>query len=221
MTTIQDTPGELSQRSKRSPRRRVMKLVVLPAAVIVLAAAGWAVSRQEQATQVAGFACVGDSTEAILPNDGTPPVEACQAQWQAGHMRQGVTTAPPLVACVNGGGAVEVIPAEGPDACDAAGMATWTEGPEYVAAGTAVRTAREAFHDRYAATGNACVTEQDWRSALESLLTGVPEWSLNTVSVESGRRCFDVGGIDPTTHTIRIIGVPGANSIGCDPRRGC
>lgn len=168
------------------------------------------------------FACVADGVTSVLPNDGTSPIDACRAQWESGAMVQGVTAAPPLAACLNDAGAVVVIPAEVPDPCEAASMGEWTEQAEYEVAGVAIRAALVSFHDRFNATGNACVTEQDWCRALEDHLG--PDhagWTLEVDQVEAGRRCFGLGSIDPTTLTVRLVGHPGNESIGCDPRTSC
>lgn len=135
-------------------------------------------------------------------------------------MVEGVTTAPPLAACVNSRSSIEVIVAERPHACEEAGMGEWTGQRDYEAVGAAVRAVRVSFHDRYDATGNGCATEQDWRAALDSQ-PGAEGWAIEVEQVEPDRRCFDPGSIDPTTRTINIIGVPGNYSIGCDPRTGC
>lgn len=222
MTMIGQATREASGNQEQHPRgRRAVKLLVVPAATVLLAAAGWAALRDE-ATEAAAFACVADGTTAVLPNDGTSPVEACRAQWEAGNMQPGVATAPPLVACVGDEGAVEVIPAEGSGACDAAGLGEWTRQPEYEEVGTAVREARVGFHDRYQAAGNGCATEQDWRAALDGVLeqAGSP-WRLEVNRVEPERRCFDIGSLNPATRTVVLVGVPGDYSIGCDPRTGC
>ncbi len=222
MTIIEATtavnPGP-QQRPRRPRRRRAVALIVAPVATAALAAAGWAVLRTE-ATEAHSFACVTDGVVTILPNDGTSPVEACKSAWESGAMIQGVTTAPPLVACVNEGGAVEILVDHGPDSCDSAGMGEWTGQAEYEAAGAAVRAALVSFHDRLESTGNACATEADWRAALREQ-TAVHGWTIEVNQVEPDRHCFDVGSIDPTTKTMTLIGHPGDDSIGCDPRTGC
>lgn len=219
MTTIEATRTANSQIPGRSRRRRVITLIGVPVAAVALAAAGWAVLYDEP-REVATIGCVADGVSSALVNDGTPPVEACRAEWEAGNMIEGVTTAPPLAACVNSRALIVVIEADRPDACEEAGMGEWTGDSEYGAVGAAVRAVRVSFHDRYDATGNGCATEQDWRTALGSQ-PGAESWIIDADQVESDRRCFDVGSIDPTNRTVTLIGVPGDYSIGCDPRTGC
>ena len=186
---------------------------------VALAAAGWAVLHDEP-REVAAFGCIADGVTAVLPNDGTPPVEACQAEWESGNMLEGVTNAPPLAACISSSALIEVIVAESPDACEQAGMSEWTGQADYATVGAAVRAVRVSFHDRYDATGNGCATEQDWRTALGAQ-PSVEAWTIDADQVEADRRCFDVGSIDPRKLTVTLIGVPGDYSIGCDPRTGC
>lgn len=215
---IDATPGG---DTRPEPRHRALRLLVVPAATLVLAAAGWVVLRHKS-TDAAAFACVADGVTAVLPNDGTSPIEACRAQWESGAMLRGVTAAPPLAACVNDAGAVMVISGEAPDPCEAADMGEWTGQAEYEAVGAAIRAALVSFHDRFNATGNGCATEQDWRRALEDHLGPADvRWTVEVDQVEPDRRCFGVGSIDPTTMTVRLVGHPGNESIGCDPRTGC
>lgn len=219
MTIIEATRTEDPQLPGRSRRRRVIALIGVPIAAVALAAAGWAVL-QEEPREVAAFGCVADGVTAVLPNDGTPPVEACRAAWESGQMLEGVTTAPPLAACVSASAVIEVIVAEGPDACEEAGMGQWTGQADYEKVGAAVRAVLVSFHDRFDATGNGCATEQDWRAAL-GRQPGAETWTIDADQVEANRRCFDVGSIDPRNLTVTLIGVPGDYSIGCDPRTRC
>lgn len=220
MTIIDQATDAAGHPSGPRRRRRALKLLVVPAAAL-LAAAGWAVLRDE-ATEAAAFACLADGVTAVLPNDGTPPVDACRALWEAGSMQEGVTTAPPLAACVSDPGVVVVIAAEEPDACEADGMGTWAGQADYEAIGAAVRGALVSFHDLARATGDRCATEADWRAALGDHLDGGDEgWHLEVDRVEPDRYCFGVGSIDPTTKTVTLLGHPGDESIGCDPRTGC
>lgn len=207
------------RRSRRARRQRTIALIAIPVVSVALAAAGWAVLHGE-ATEAHSFACVTDGVVTVLPNDGTSPIRACQAVWESGAMVQGVTTAPPLVACVSDRGSVEILVYGGADSCQRAGMAEWTGQAEYEVAGAAVRDALVSFHERLEATGNACATEADWRAALREQ-TEVRGWTIEVNQVEPDRHCFDVGSIDPTTKTMTLIGHPGDDSIGCDPRTGC
>ena len=200
-------------------RRRALTLIGVPVVAIGLAAAGWAVLH-EDAREAASFACLAEGVTAVLPNDGTPPVEACADLWESGGMVQGVTNAPPLAACVDGHSVVAVIEADGVDTCASAGMADWDDQPAYEAVGGAVRSVRTSLHDRFQATGNGCATEADWRSGLAGE-PGAEGWKVEVDQVESNRHCYDIGSVNPSTRTLTIIGVPGDYSIGCDPRTGC
>jgi hypothetical protein len=199
-------------------RRRAVALIAIPA-VVLLAAASWAMLR-EDAHEAAAFSCVADGVTAVLPNDGTPPVEACRHLWEAGGMASGVTTAPPLVACVRNHAAVVVIKGNGAKACESAGMTTWSDQPAYEAVGSALRAVRSSLHDRFARTGDGCATEADWRSGLANQ-TAARGWTIRVDQIEKSRSCYDVGSIDPAKRTVTIVGVPGNYSIGCDPRTGC
>lgn len=211
-----ETSTAAPKSGSRTHRRRLLALIAIPAAVAV-AAAGWAVL-SEEATEAATLACVADDVVAALPNDGTPPVDACRTAWERGAMVQGTTSAPRLVACVSSRGRIEVVEADD-RGCAARGMADWREQSEYIAAGQAVRSARESLHDRYKSTKNGCATVDDWRSRLGDILAA--GWQVEVLQVEASRRCYDVGRLDPIKRTVVVVGAPGDYSIGCDPRIGC
>lgn len=199
----------------------------VPALVLTLGAttaAGWAVLARD-ADDTVSFACTTSdgNVTSVLPNDGTSPVDACAAEWASGAMVSGVTTAPPLVACVQDGGAVTVIDGGGERACEVAGMAPWTDLADFEAVGRAVRSARVTLFDRLEQTGDACAEEGEWRELLATELAaeGAGPWTIETDQIEPGRRCYDVGEIRPGDRTLVLIATPGGHSIGCDPRTGC
>lgn len=223
MTFIESTTAETAAASpparRRRSRRRTVSLIAIPVASVLLIAAGWAVFHTE-AREAVSFSCVADDVTAVLPNDGTSPVEACRAVWQSSGMVSGITTAPPLVACLNDGAAVVVIEGDGPSDCESAGMGTWTDQPAYETAGAGVRAVLVSLHDRYIATGNGCATVKDWRSGLAEQ-PGTAGWTIDVDQIESSRHCYEVSSIDPTMRMITLIGSPGDYSISCDPRTGC
>lgn len=219
--TVIDAHQPTTNRRPRRQRRRLAALVALGTVTVGAAAAAAVVGGSEEATQAAAFACVADGVTAVLPNDGTPPVDACASMWEQGSMAEGVAAAPPLVACVNAKGAVEVVTGDGPSSCGDAGLVgPWAEEAEYAQVGEAVRTALISFHDRYQATGNGCATEADWRQALTPALAPTG-WNIELDLVEPDRHCIAFGSADPTTRTVTVIGVPDDYSIDCDPRTGC
>lgn len=201
----------------RNRRRRAATLVAVPVAATALAAAGWATLR-EAATEAAAFACVADGVTAVLPNDGTSPVDACASAWESGAMVPGVDAAPALAACVDDG-VVAVIEASGAEPCVAAGMALWAEQPAYEALGRAVRDVRIGLHDHFAATGDGCATVDDWHEGLGAQ-PGAAAAVVDAGSADTDD-CVDVATIDPATLTVDLVVVPGDHSIGCDPRTGC
>lgn len=201
------------------PRRRLVWVGVALAAMSAGAAA-WAVLSQPE--HGAAFSCEAPGVTAVLPNDGTPPIDACARLWERGEMVEGTRERPDLVACVTQRAAISVVRRGDVGSCEEAGMATWREEGVYLAVGRAVRDARIFFHDQAEEVGGGCVTAGQWKERLRHELATqeAGEWRLETNQIEPGRRCYDVAEINPVARTILIIGVPGAG-IGCDPRTGC
>lgn len=224
MAIIEASRTEPTEADRRPRRRRITWMVPAAAAVVSLtAAAAWATLRSEPAPEVHAFSCVSDEVDAGLGNEGLDPVEACKSQWESGSMKQGVTEAPPLVACVWSGGTIVVIEGADGQACEQAGMAVWAGGDDFTAVGDAVRDVRIALYDRAVATGNRCATEADWRDQLAPALASrdLAAWTIESNQVEPDRQCYDVGSIRPSDHIVEIIGVPGDDSGICDPRTSC
>lgn len=200
-------------------RRRLIGLIVAPIAVGALAAAGWALLRTD-ATNALSLSCVSGDVTAVIPHDGTPPIQACTELWRNGAMEPDTTTAPPLIACVDDSSTVAIIEGTNPIACQDADLTVWQDQPAYEAAGAAITEARTQLHARFDATGNGCATQDDWQTLL-SQQQGTNDWSITTDNTSANSRCFDIGTADPTTLTITLIPVPGDHSIGCNPRTGC
>lgn len=210
---------EQTEADRRRRRRRVTWMAPAAVAVVaVTAAAGWAVLRSESARDTAAFSCVAGDVDAGLPNEGTDPIAACKQLWE-----ESGGEAPPLIGCVSFYGGVIVIEGADEQACEAKGMAAWAGGDDFTTVGNAVREVRIGFHDRADATGNSCATEADWREQLGAALVerDLGEWTFDVNQVEPDRHCYDLAKVTPGERRIELVGVPGDNSIGCDPRTGC
>lgn len=213
------TTTPASQRTRR-PRRWLAATAVIATGAV--AAAGWAVT-QRDADDTAAFMCQGRGAMVVLPNDGTPPIDACRSVWAQGSIDPDARSAPPLVACVASTGTVVVIAETGDDTCATNGMSRWKDEADFTAVGAAIRDAKIDLHDRMATTGSGCASVADWRSRIMPSLNaaGVDGWTITSDRIEPDRNCFGVASIKPASRTIELIGVPGDHSIDCDPRTGC
>lgn len=223
MSFIENNPSNndqaIAETARSSKRRKVAALVAVPVAAALLAAAGWSVF-QSDASEASSFSCETDDVQAALPNFGGSPLEECATLWQSGGMVPGVTTAPSLVACLDGRSSVVVIEGANQSVCESRGMVAWKDQPEYEAAGQSVRKVLESLHDRYNETGNGCATVADWRSGLADQ-PGTQGWTVKVDQVDPSFTCYWPSSVDPTSRTVTILGQPGDFSISCDPRKGC
>jgi hypothetical protein len=200
-------------------RRRVLAIVAGPVAIAALAAAGWALTRTD-AREALSLACTTDGVTAVIPADGTPPIDACAQLWSVGAMDPRTSIPPPLVACVDHSGTVTVIEGASEAECDDRGLAAWTDQPAYEAAGRAITAVRVELHERFDETGNGCATASDWQTRLGRHPT-TSAWTVTVDATGPDGPCLDIAAADPTTRTITLRPVRGAYSIGCDPRTGC
>jgi hypothetical protein len=104
----------------------------VPAALLVLGAAAYAIVARHAEEVVNGIGCYAtadvraDTT--VAQADGRTPVAVCQGLWKQGVILPGITQAPPLVACVPAkGGAVWVFPG-GSGTCGRLGLAPLPPG---------------------------------------------------------------------------------------------
>ena len=212
--------------ASRSHRRRRVAIIAAPIVVIALAAATWAVTRTP-ATNAVMLSCNAKDVISVIPNDGTPPLEACADQWRTGVIKPDVHTAPPLVACVSHG-AVAVIPGRGAADCTKQNMTLWAgqagdhgtgskDRNDYRSVGAATQAVRYALFERFKRTGNYCATEHDWRSQLAAQ-PALHDWTITLVAPEyrGPGPCFDLADTDLGTRTIRLV-PRGKESFLCAP----
>lgn len=118
---------EAQARPRPRPRLRASRALLLaPIAALALAGAGYA-ALNDASSPSAGIEChpaasLG-SGGTVLADDGRRATEVCADAWRSGAV--GATAAvPPLQSCVapTGGGAIHVIPATDPRACENLGL---------------------------------------------------------------------------------------------------
>lgn len=173
-TSLHEIAGRARARQRR--RRAVLGGPLLVGGVLATTAAAYALSGQSSApAETINVACTayisGDVITGVLA-DGPDPVEQCARVWRAGQMRQGVTTAPALSACVTGG-RVTVYPAA--DACQVLGEHPFSGyTPEQTSAISLNTSLRQLFES------STCQTPAVARVRVQVLLAqqGITGWTV-------------------------------------------
>ena len=118
---------ELSEVDRSTRRRRRLGLVLVPAAVLLLAATGFTTYRLlrepthlETIGYYASASTSGDTT--IVNADGRDPRVICAELWAQGAVGEGPAPEE-LAACVLETGPVGVFPSSGPNTCEELGLA--------------------------------------------------------------------------------------------------
>jgi hypothetical protein len=111
----------------RTPRGRVVLAVAALAILVAGSAFGTYALTRSEPRHVDSIGCYGSASAnadvTVIGNTAGDPVDACAELWRRGDMAPGVTTAPPLQACVLETGAVAVIPSGEAGSCNAIGAA--------------------------------------------------------------------------------------------------
>ncbi len=189
----------------RGRRRRVAGLVLLPAALVALAGAAYAIITPGPMDVVDGIACADradrNSDLTVVRADGRDPVEICTELWEDGVVATGVREAPPLVACTTEEG-VWVFPG-GEGTCQELGMAPLPGG--YARAAERFAAMRDELVRRSYAT--ECFPPNAARTAAREVLdeyrfTG---WEIE----ESGFGPCVTVGFDPPRRVVMLIRADG------------
>lgn len=173
----------------RRRRRRRVGVPVAGLALLASAAAGYAASSgsPEDASALT-VACATDLSATVVtglaPDGSRGPAQSCSAEWRAGRMQAGVTTVPPLQACVR---AQEVFVFPETDACKKLSLPVFTG---YSAVQEQAATLQAELR---AADVGGCralpAAEQDARRALER--AGL-SWSVVAVGSSATSSCVSL-----------------------------
>lgn len=208
-------------------RRRRIALVLVPA--LLLGAATTYVLRQPDEVVAAGIGCYdapndADSNVTIVGTTGADPVAVCRELWERADVGKSAGSAPPLVACVNSGGAVAVFPSEDEDLCSDLGLQPLPDG--YGKAARAfVKMRDDLIREMYAkATAgpaterDACLSEDQSLEIARQVLSdhGFNDWTAELATGDyEGRECANDLAFDDKTKKVLII--PSSRGIDHNP----
>jgi|CXWL01.1.fsa_nt_gi hypothetical protein len=198
---------------RSGPRRWQRGTIAVGAwAVVVLASASLGAAALLRSGQPsvpeAGAACRAEAAvdaSAIVVAPGEEPIVACRELWVAGAFEElvGVRGVPDLVACIGGGGAVEVFPG-GPSVCGGLGL---------VAADADLSVGNErivGLQDRVVEEINAagCLSVADAALGAEQILSesGLEGWRVVVYSEVGDGVCGGVV-VDSETRTLLVRGL--------------
>jgi hypothetical protein len=192
-------------------RRRRVALAFAAVAVVAVATGfgAYALTRDEP-THVDSIGCYGAASTsadvAVIGNTAADPVEACAELWRRGDMAPGVSTAPPLQACVLETGAVAVIPSGEAGACHAIGAARLSEkGRRELRLLGGVQA---ALVERL---GARCVGEEHARAiaARELAARGLGSWTVEVAGEFGDDRPCASPSIDRARRAVVLLPAPG------------
>ncbi len=213
---IREIRIERARPTYRRRRRRVLAVLV-PAAILSVAATGYALLKPDQVV-AAGIGCFDqpslDANVAIVSTSGESPEAVCAKEWQQGAVRLGTNEVPPLVACVNEPGAVLVFPSSRETICTELGLQDLPAGYEE-AAGRFVKMRdaiiRELFRSatRGSATErNACLRQDEALRIVRRILheQGFKAWTAEIAAGDyAGRTCANLVAFDDRAKKVLVI----------------
>lgn len=197
-------------------RRRARRGVALGIAVAAISGGTVAaiVLTRDRPSELTSLSCWSDATSpspaeaVVVPWSGEDPVGVCIAVWQQnGFESLDTNEAPPLVACVNEGGAIAVIPGDD-STCSAVGLPNYDDLLD-----PAVDQTRSAIEQIEAAVnGTDCVTSADAAATVEQILddNDLGAWTVVTPDVVGASTTCMTAAIDP--QGLQVFLVPGADN---------
>lgn len=206
---------------QQRPRRRRAGLVLLPAAIMAIAAGGFALLSPDELVS-AGVGCHDapsiDAGVTVVSATGQDPVAICAGLWEDGIVHEGTSSAPELRACVNEPGAVLVFPSDDDAICTDLGLQPLPDGYQreakrFVAMRDAV--VRELYQ---AGTGDAvpgsvaekhaCLDEATAVAVVSSVLDehGFHAWKVEVATGDyQDRNCMNALAFEDAEKTVLVI----------------
>jgi hypothetical protein len=218
--------NERSQPTYRRRRRRLAALL-LPAALLGIAATGYALLKADEVV-AAGIGCYDapttDANTTVVETTGDSPTKICGDLWAQGVVRQGATEVPDLIACANESGAILVFPSDDEELC--AHLALQDLPEDYEAAAKEFANMRDdlvaRLYDRATAGGisdrEACLDEDNAVDIARSVLDdhGFSDWTVEVATGDyAGRECANSLGFEDAARRVLII--PSDPGIDPDP----
>jgi hypothetical protein len=207
-------------------RRRQLAAILLPAALLGVAATSYVILRSDEVV-AAGIGCYDSPNEggnvAIVSTTGEDPIAACKKLWERGDIGS-PGEAPAMTACINSGGAVAVFPTSDDEVCTRLGLQELPEGyREEAERFVKMRDAliAEMYEEATAGSAterNACLSEDQSLQIARRILAeyGFDDWSAEVHSGDyEGRECANAAAFDDKEKKILII--PTFRDEGIDP----
>jgi hypothetical protein len=213
---------------RKSSRRRRAIAILIPAALLSVAATGYAVWSADDVV-ASGIGCYSsastDSNVTILPTESGDPIEACGQVWARGDVT-GSPESPSLTACINHDGGVSVFPMD--DSCAGLGLEPLPEG--YREEARRFAQLSDGVHRHlYRAAGaggtdpkQACLDEPAALDAVRSALdeSGFEDWTTEVRTGDYGdRHCMNAMYIDYPAEKVWVVpSEPGIIPWHTDPK---
>ncbi len=196
-----------------------MTAVLVPAAVLLLAAGGYAVLRADEVV-AAGIGCFDradlDADVTVVSTTAEDPVAVCTQLWESGDAGARGEV-PQMTACVNEPGAVLVLPSGDPRICAELGLQPLPD--DYEAAAKRFVEMRDDMIDtlyREATSGgvserDACLDNQSALRVATSVLEehGFSDWTAEVATGDyGGRHCANDVAFEDDDKKVLIIPTP-------------
>lgn len=198
-------------------RRRRLAAILVPAALLSVAATGYAVLRADEVV-AAGIGCYSevsttDSGVTVVEATGADPVAVCRDLWSKGDI-DGSSQVPGLTACINEEGAVSVFPTDDDGACAEMGLQPLPDG--YRAAARAFVKMRDDVYRQLYEAGLAsagsesqiCHDEDTALEIVEDVLSshGFTDWTAEIRRGDYGdRTCMNEVAFEDVDKKVLII----------------
>ncbi|HEX2088811.1 MAG TPA: hypothetical protein VHI54_02600 [Actinomycetota bacterium] len=207
-------------------RRRRLAVILLPAALLGVAATSYVLLKSDQVV-AAGIGChdapTDDSNVAIVSTTGEHPGKVCTRLWNRGDLGN-LGPAPAMTACAGQGGAIHVFPSDDDGLCTRLGFQDLPddyvrEAKRFIAMRDAVvRRMFEVATEGPATEHNACLTQDQSLQIAEEVLEDhhFDDWTAEIAPGDyEGRQCANAVAFDDQSKKVLVI--PTFQDEGIDP----
>lgn len=218
--------GKERSRPTYRKRHRRLAVILLPAALLGIAATSYVVLQSDEAV-AAGIGCYDEAhmegNVTIVSTTGENPREVCGKLWAQGVVKHGTTEVPELVPCLHESGAVYVFPSSDGSICTQFGLQDLPKGYEREAKrfiamrDDVVRRLYERATAGPATDRDACLDQGvAIRIAREVLVEhGFEDWSVEPYPGVEAKPCANFVSFDDQTKKVLIT--PSEPGIDPDP----
>lgn len=207
---VRDRALSASPVTRKTPRRHVVRAILLAVLALALIAATWLITREASDPRVIGCYEAPDIEArqvVVIAPDSLDPA-ACESLWEDGTLTNPAivepSETPPLTGCVNDDGGLSVFPTDDAQLCRGLGLAD--QSP--TGTGDQTTALNQQLLSIFAAT--PCLAMEAAQTQIEELLTTdtLSDWTISVSAPPTPERPCASFSLDVPYRTVQLVPIP-------------